>query len=39
MNVNFTHTPTGEGAVDLEITIDESTNDKEVEIEVPTDWL
>lgn len=39
MNVNCTHTPTGEGAVDLDITIDETTNDKKVEIEVPTDWL
>lgn len=39
MNVTYTHTPTGEGGLKVVITIDERTNDKEVEIEVPVTWL
>lgn len=27
------------GSIGIEITVDESTNDKNVEIEVPSDWV
>ncbi len=39
MNINPSYTPTTDGSLDITITIDESTNDKEVDIEVPVDWI
>lgn len=39
MNVNVRYNPTETGDVSIEITIDESTNDKTVDIEVPVDWV
>ena len=39
MNINPSYTPTGEGNLDISITIDESTNDKEIDYEVPATWL
>lgn len=39
MKVNPSYTPTDKGNVSIEVTIDERTNDQEVEIEVPVDWL
>ncbi len=39
MNINPSYTPSEEGSVDITITIDESTNDKSVDIEVPVDWI
>lgn len=39
MNINPSYTPSEEGSVGIEITIDESTNDKPVDIEVPVDWI
>lgn len=39
MNINPSYTPTDKGSVDITITIDESTNDKPVDIEVPVDWI
>lgn len=39
MKVSPNYTPTENGSVSIEVTIDESTNDKEVDIEIPVDWL
>lgn len=39
LNVKPTYTPTGDGVLDITITIDDTTNDKEVEVEVPSTWL
>lgn len=39
MNVSANHTPTGDGAIDIKITIDETTENKEYDIEVPVTWL
>lgn len=39
MNINPSYTPSETGSVDIVITIDESTNDKPVDIEVPVDWI
>lgn len=39
MNINPSYTPSEGGSVSIEITIDESTNDKPVDIEVPVDWI
>lgn len=39
MSINPAYTPTGGGSVGIEITIDESTNDKPIDIEVPIDWI
>lgn len=39
MNINPKYTPTITGEVGIEITIDESTNDIPVDIEVPIDWV
>lgn len=39
LNVSPTYNPTGDGTVSIEITIDESTNDIEVPIEVPVEWI
>lgn len=38
MNVSANYTPTAVGDVEISITIDESTNDKPVDIEVPIEW-
>ena len=42
MNVKSVYTPSeqgGETGMNIEITIDESTNDKEHDIEVPVSWI
>ena len=39
LNIKPNYNPTATGNVEIEITIDESTNDKPVDIEVPIDWL
>lgn len=39
MNVNVTYNPTTQGDLKITVTIDESTNDKPVDIEVPVDWI
>lgn len=39
ININPAYTPTTEGTVNITVTIDESTNDKPVDIEVPVDWV
>ncbi len=39
MNVNPSYTPSAEGQLGFDITIDESTNDKEVDIEIPVEWI
>lgn len=39
MNVKVNYTPSTEGDLKIEVTIDESTNDKPVDIEVPVDWI
>ena len=39
MNISANYTPTAVGKVDISITIDESTNDKPVDIEVPIEWV
>lgn len=39
MNINTSYNPSGTGNVDIEVTIDETTNDKYVDIEVPVEWL
>ncbi len=39
MNISTFHYSPDEGSIDIQITIDESTNDKEVDIEVPVDWI
>lgn len=39
MNINPSYTPSDKGSVGIVITIDESTNDKPVDIEVPVDWI
>ena len=38
MNVSANYTPTDIGGIELNVTIDESTNDKPVDIEVPIEW-
>lgn len=39
MNVSASYTPTNVGNGKITITIDDSTNDKPVDIEVPLDWI
>ena len=39
MNVDVNYTPSTEGNLKITITIDESTNDKPVNIEVPITWI
>lgn len=39
MNISANYTPTIFGELEIEITIDDSTNDKPVEIEVPIEWI
>ena len=39
MKINTSYNPSGTGNVDIEVTIDESTNDKHIDIEVPVEWL
>ena len=39
LNVKPVYTPTGSGVLDIDITIDETTNDKEINVEVPSTWL
>ena len=39
LNVKPSYTPTGDGVLGITITIDDSTNDKEVDVEVPSTWL
>lgn len=39
MNINANYTPTAVGNIEIDITIDESTNDKPVDIEVPIEWV
>lgn len=38
MNISVNYTPTDLGGIEINVTIDESTNDKPVDIEVPIDW-
>lgn len=38
MNISAHYTPTAVGDIEISITIDESTNDKPVDIEVPIEW-
>lgn len=39
MNISPVYTPTGSGELSFEVTIDESTEDKEYDIEVPVTWV
>lgn len=39
MNINPVYTPTTQGKLDITVTIDESTNDTEHDIEVDVDWI
>ena len=39
MNINPVYTPTTQGKLDIAVTIDESTNDTEHDIEVDVDWI
>jgi hypothetical protein len=39
MNISPTYTPTTEGQLDINVTIDESTNDSEHDIEIDVDWI
>ena len=38
MNISANYTPTDIGGIEINVTIDESTNDKPVDIEVPIEW-
>ena len=38
LNVSANYTPTDIGGIEINVTIDESTNDKPVDIEVPIEW-
>lgn len=38
MNISANYTPTDIGSIELNVTIDESTNDKPVDIEIPIEW-
>jgi hypothetical protein len=38
MNISANYTPTDLGNIEINVTIDESTNDKPVDIEVPIEW-
>ena len=38
MNISVNYTPTDLGGIEINVTIDESTNDKPVDIEVPIEW-
>ena len=38
MNISANYTPTNIGEIKITITIDESTSDKPVDIEVPIEW-
>ncbi len=39
LTIKPNYTPTTDGGLNLEITIDDSTNDQEINIEVPLDWI
>jgi hypothetical protein len=39
LNIKPNYTPTAMGDIEIDITIDETTNDKPVDIEVPIEWL
>jgi hypothetical protein len=39
MNISPVYTPTGSGDLSIEVTIDDTTEDKEVDIEVPVTWV
>lgn len=39
LNIKPNYTPTATGNIEIDITIDETTNDKPVDIEVPIEWL
>ena len=39
LNIKPNYTPTAMGDIKIDITIDETTNDKPVDIEVPIEWL
>lgn len=39
LNIAPSYQPTGEGGLSIIITIDESTNDKPIEVEVPVTWV
>ncbi len=39
MNINPVYTPTGSGELSFEVTIDDTTEDKEYDIEVPVTWV
>jgi hypothetical protein len=39
MNISPVYNPTGTGDLSITVTIDYSTNDKEVDIEVPVTWV
>lgn len=39
MNISPSYTPSTEGKLDINVTIDESTNDSEHDIEIDVDWI
>ena len=39
LNIKPDYNPTATGDIEIDITIDETTNDKPVDIEVPIEWL
>jgi hypothetical protein len=39
MNISPVYNPTGTGDLSITVTVDDSTNDKEVDIEVPVTWV
>lgn len=39
LTIKPSYTPTSEGGIQLSVTIDESTNDKEITYEIPVTWL